>query len=41
MEIGLLEYWVVDYLALDGRRRYIGNPKQPTIFINQLTDREY
>lgn len=39
-EIGIQEYWVIDYLALGGRR-YIGNPKQPTISIYQLVDGEY
>lgn len=28
--MGISEYWIVDYLGLGGRR-YIGNPKQPTI----------
>ncbi|TAF95524.1 MAG: Uma2 family endonuclease [Oscillatoriales cyanobacterium] len=28
--LGIPEYWVVDYAALGGRR-FIGNPKQPTI----------
>ncbi len=28
-EIGIAEYWIVDYLGLGGRR-YIGDPKQPT-----------
>jgi Uma2 family endonuclease len=39
-EIGVKEYWIIDYLALGGRR-YIGNPKQPTISIYQLVDGEY
>lgn len=39
-EIGIEEYWIVDYLALGGRR-YIGDPKQPSISIYQLVDREY
>ena len=39
-EIGIEEYWIVDYLALGGRR-YIGDPKQPTISIYQLIDEEY
>ncbi|MGF1519344.1 MAG: Uma2 family endonuclease [Nodosilinea sp.] len=30
--MGIGEYWIVDYLGLGGRR-YIGNPKQPTITI--------
>lgn len=34
------EYWIVDYLALGGRR-YIGNPKLPTISVYQLVDGEY
>ncbi|MDF5709337.1 MAG: Uma2 family endonuclease [Nostoc sp. S4] len=37
---GVPEYWIVDYLALGGRR-YIGNPKQPTISISYLVDGEY
>ena len=39
-EIGIQEYWIVDYLGLGGRR-YIGNPKQATISIYQLVDGEY
>jgi Uma2 family endonuclease len=39
-EIGVNEYWIVDYLGLGGVR-YIGNPKQPTISIYHLIDREY
>ncbi|NEP02378.1 MAG: Uma2 family endonuclease [Symploca sp. SIO2E9] len=38
--MGIAEYWIVDYLALGGRR-YIGNPKQPTISIYQLVSGEY
>ena len=34
------EYWIVDYLGLGGKR-YIGNPKQPTLSIYQLIDGEY
>ena len=34
------EYWIVDYLGLGGKR-YIGDPKQPTLSIYQLTDGEY
>ena len=34
------KYWIVDYLGLGGRR-YIGNPKQPTISVYQLVDDEY
>ena len=29
--LGIPEYWIVDYLGLGGKR-YIGDPKQPTIF---------
>ncbi len=39
-ETGIQEYWIIDYLALGGRR-YIGNPKQPTVSIYQLVDGEY
>jgi Uma2 family endonuclease len=39
-ELGIAEYWIVDYLGLGGRR-FIGNPKQPTISICQLVDGEY
>lgn len=38
--LGIPEYWIVDYLGLGGRR-YIGNPKQPTLSIYQLVDDEY
>ena len=34
------EYWIVDYLGLGGRR-YIGNPKRPTLSIYQLVNGEY
>ena len=37
---GIPEYWVVDNAALGGRR-FIGNPKQPTVSIYQLVDGEY
>ncbi|BAY37676.1 hypothetical protein NIES2111_20150 [Nostoc sp. NIES-2111] len=37
---GIPEYWIIDYLALGGRR-YIGNPKQPTISIYYLVEDEY
>ena len=39
-EIGIPEYWIVDYLGIGGRR-FIGNPKQPTIFVHELIDGEY
>ncbi len=39
-EMGIEEYWIVDYAAL-GARKFIGNPKQPTIFVCNLVDEEY
>ncbi|MBC6434671.1 Uma2 family endonuclease [Nostoc sp. HG1] len=39
-ELGISEYWIVDYAALGGKR-FIGNPKQPTISVYQLVDGEY
>ncbi len=39
-EIGIPEYWTVDYLGIGGRR-FIGNPKQPTILVHELIDDEY
>ena len=39
-EMGILEYWIVDYAALGGRN-FIGNPKQPTISVCNLVDEEY
>jgi Uma2 family endonuclease len=39
-EMGIFEYWIVDYLALGGRN-FLGNPKQPAIFICNLVDGEY
>lgn len=38
--MGILEYWIVDYSALGGRK-FIGNPKVPTIFVCELIDGEY
>ena len=38
--LGIPEYWIVDCAAL-GDRRFIGNPKQPTVSIYQLVDGEY
>ncbi|AFZ25178.1 hypothetical protein Cylst_3007 [Cylindrospermum stagnale PCC 7417] len=40
VEIGIPEYWIVDYLALGGTP-YIGDPKQPTISIYELVNGEY
>ncbi|MEE3718885.1 Uma2 family endonuclease [Tumidithrix elongata RA019] len=39
-ELGIPEYWIVDYLGLGGRR-YIGSPKTPTFSVYQLVDGEY
>jgi Uma2 family endonuclease len=39
-ELGIQEYWVVDYSALGGRN-FIGYPKQPTFSIYYLVDGEY
>jgi Uma2 family endonuclease len=39
-EMGIEEYWLVDYAAL-GARKFIGNPKQPTFFVCSLVDGEY
>jgi len=39
-EIGILEYWIVDYLGLGGTK-FIGKPKQPTISVYNLVDDEY
>ncbi|MBR8833516.1 MAG: Uma2 family endonuclease [Stigonema ocellatum SAG 48.90 = DSM 106950] len=38
--MGIPEYWIVDYAALGGRK-FIGNPKKPTIFVCELIDGEY
>lgn len=38
--LGIPEYWIVDYLALGGKR-FIGNPKQPTLSIYSLVEGEY
>lgn len=38
--LGIAEYWIVDYLGLGGRR-FIGNPKQPTVSVYQLVEGEY
>jgi Uma2 family endonuclease len=39
-EMGIPEYWIVDYAALGGRN-FLGNPKQPTIFVHRLIEGEY
>lgn len=33
--LGILEYWIVDYLALGGRE-FLGKPKVPTVFVFTL-----
>lgn len=38
--IGIPEYWIVDYLGL-GAKKFTGNPKQPTLSIYELIDNEY
>lgn len=39
-KMGIPEYWIVDYAAFGGRK-FIGNPKVPTIFVCELIDGEY
>ncbi|MBD2678180.1 MULTISPECIES: Uma2 family endonuclease [Nostoc] len=39
-EMGIPEYWIVDYAAFGGRE-FIGNPKQPTISVCCLEEGEY
>lgn len=39
-EMGIFEYWIVDYAALGGRN-FIGNPKEPTLSVYQLIEGEY
>ncbi|EAW33950.1 Uma2 family endonuclease [Lyngbya sp. PCC 8106] len=39
-KLEIAEYWIVDYLGLGGRR-YIGDPKQPTILVYHLVEGEY
>ncbi|MBR8839380.1 MAG: Uma2 family endonuclease [Stigonema ocellatum SAG 48.90 = DSM 106950] len=38
--LGIPEYWIVDYLALGGKR-FIGNPKQSTFSLYSLVEGEY
>jgi len=38
--LGILEYWIVDYLGIGGRK-FIGNPKRPTLTVNILENGEY
>lgn len=39
-EMGIFEYWIVDYAALGGRN-FIGNPKEPALSVYQLIEGEY
>jgi len=39
-EMGIAEYWIVDYAALGGRE-FIGDPKQSTILVCSLDQGEY
>ncbi|QLE54562.1 Uma2 family endonuclease [Nostoc sp. TCL26-01] len=39
-QMGIPEYWIVDYAALGGRK-FIGEPKQPTILVCSLEEGEY
>jgi Uma2 family endonuclease len=39
-QMGISEYWIVDYLGLGGRR-FIGDPKQPTLSVYYLVEGEY
>ncbi|MFP4133303.1 MAG: Uma2 family endonuclease [Halothece sp.] len=39
-ELGITEYWIVDYAALGGRN-FLGTPKKPTFSIYQLIEGEY
>jgi Uma2 family endonuclease len=39
-KLGILEYWIVDYLA-QGPRKLLGNPKIPMIFVHQLIEGNY
>ncbi|WP_434222772.1 Uma2 family endonuclease [Limnospira platensis CENA597] len=38
--MGIPEYWIVDYLGLGGRR-FIGEPKSPTLSVYTMVDGEY
>ena len=38
--LGIPEYWIADYAGLGGIR-HIGKPKQPTLSVCTLVDREY
>lgn len=38
--MGIPEYWIVDYLGLGGRR-FVGDPKLPTLSVYQMVNGEY
>lgn len=38
--LGIKEYWIVDYLAI-ASRAYLGNPKVPTVFVDNLVNGKY
>lgn len=38
--MGISEYWIVDHLGLGGRR-FIGEPKSPTLSVYQMVEGEY
>jgi Uma2 family endonuclease len=38
--LGIFEYWIVDYLAI-ASRAYLGNPKEPTVFVYSLENDRY
>lgn len=38
--MGIPEYWIVDYLGLGGRR-FIGDPKSPTLSVYKMINGEY
>jgi Uma2 family endonuclease len=35
--LGICEFWIIDYLAL-ASRNYLGNPKEPTVFVYLLDE---
>lgn len=37
--LGVTEYWIIDYMAI-ASRSYLGNPKQPTVFVYTLTEKQ-
>ena len=39
-DIGIPEYWIVDYLGLGGKE-FIGSPKEPTFTICELVNGQY